>query len=124
MKGAKLVGTSAENLGQVLEPSSFDVVFCNNALDHTQSPRVSLENMVKVVRNNGYIVIAGHSMEGTHENWDGIHMHDLYVEGGQLWRSGENEPGVILNHSLPLDVTYFVEPSEQHGRMVIVFYKL
>lgn len=58
----------------------FDIVHCSNAIDHTQKPLLAYEVMMKAVKPGGYLIIQGFENEGTHENWEGFHQHDIYVE--------------------------------------------
>lgn len=120
---AKSVQAASEEMGGFLEPESFDIVYCNNALDHTTSPRQGLEEMVKAVRPGGYIIISGSAHEGSKEGWDEIHQHDLYIENDTLWCKGRRSDGKQLASGLPLVAVSSMAPKEFFGRMMVVFKK-
>ena len=75
-KGEDLVGLFGEH--------SFDIVYSCNALDHTISPENCMTQMVRVIRDEGFVFLEGDVKEGTNEKWEGLHQHDLVPEGGQL----------------------------------------
>lgn len=118
--GTRLIQSPAEQLDKHMNPNSCDIVHCSNALDHTNSPRHSLENMVKVVRPQGHIIITARSHEGTHEGWEEIHQHDLYLKDNILWRSGKDGVATSLLEGLPLSVVYANDPEGFHDRLVII----
>lgn len=64
--------------------NTFDIVHCSNAIDHTQKPILAYESMMKAVKPGGFLIIQGFENEGTHENWQGFHQHDIYVEAETL----------------------------------------
>jgi SAM-dependent methyltransferase len=106
------------------ENERFHLVFCNNALDHMDSPAIALQQMVEVAMPKGIIVISGRSREGTNEKWDGIHMHDLYIENGKLMRTGQSDQPVDLGANLPLKTLFVEVPKDMFGGMVIFYKKL
>jgi SAM-dependent methyltransferase len=62
----------------------FDIVHCSNAIDHTQQPILAYETMMNAVKPKGYLILQGFENEGTHENWQGFHQHDIYVDAKTL----------------------------------------
>jgi SAM-dependent methyltransferase len=62
----------------------FDVVHCSNAIDHTQNPILAYSKMMDAVKLGGYLIIQGFENEGTFENWEGFHQHDISVEANTL----------------------------------------
>jgi SAM-dependent methyltransferase len=62
----------------------FDIVHCSNAIDHTQQPTLAYESMMNAVKPKGYLILQGFENEGTHENWQGFHQHDIYVDAKTL----------------------------------------
>ncbi len=124
MGSIQMIESTGEALDLKVEPGSFDVVFCRNALDHTESPRLCLEQMVKAVGARGYIIVMGRSHEGSHEGWDEIHQHDLFVLEDTLWRSGKDGIVALLTEGLPLVTDYVAVEPGFHGWMVIIFKNL
>lgn len=119
-----IVACSAESLADHFAPNSFDLVYCNNALDHTDSPTKSFGNMVSVVKKDGYVLISGNSREGTKEGWDGIHNHDLYVDDGKLIRAGRDEIPICVSDGQAVEMVSISAPADQFGEMAIVFRKV
>lgn len=74
--------------------NEFDIVHCSNAIDHTQRPLLAYESMIKAVKPGGYLIIQGFENEGTHENWQGFHQHDIYVKMDALCI--KNQMGDVL----------------------------
>lgn len=120
----ELIQSPAETLDQYLNARSCDIVYCANALDHTKSPRLSLQCMVHITRIGGYIVITARSHEGTHEGWDEIHQHDLFLKDNNLWCAKKNGDVVSLLENLPLKVEYTNKPSGFHDRLVIILRRI
>lgn len=123
--GVRYVACPGEKLGEVLPHGSFDFISMNNAMDHTTSPRAVLEQMVLVARSGAHISITGHTREGTHENWDGMHQHDLWVENGKLMRCGPHGKDTqCLNEGLPLTYVEGTESKDRRKDMAILFRKV
>ncbi len=123
--GIHLVEAKAEELGTRFPENEFMLTYCNNALDHTDSPQGSLKNMVSVTKPGGFTIISGYVREGTHEAWDGIHMHDLFLENGRLFREGESGGRTCLDENLPVEVVHHeMIPGEPKGKMIIVYRKM
>ena len=86
----------------------FDIVHCSNAIDHTQRPMLAYESMMRAVKPGGFLIIQGFENEGTHENWQGFHQHDIYVNMDSLCI--KNQMGammVIDNDPAHLDFVQF-----------------
>jgi len=113
--GKQLVGAIQKGFGERLsalfEPASFDLVFCCNALDHTQSPGQTVSEMCRVLRPGGTLFLQGYSREGSANRFHGLHQHDLYIlDGGRLmcedrlWPLRRGGRARCISESLPLDV--------------------
>lgn len=63
----------------------FDVVHISNALDHTTDPQKVFNNMVRALKPGGFIIVQGFENEATHENYQGMHQHNLWVNGDKLF---------------------------------------
>jgi len=122
--GIKVVESEAEHLADKLPDQKFNLVYCNNALDHTDSPSESLREMVNITETGGYIIISGNVREGTNESWDGIHMHDLFIDKNALFREGKSGVRTRLDDGLPV-TTIFSEiiSSTPVDKMFIVYEK-
>ena len=61
----------------------YDIVHISNALDHTQNPMKAFDRLYKLVKPGGYLIVQGFENEATHENWQGFHQNDIFVE--EIW---------------------------------------
>lgn len=107
-----------ESLSSLFPADSFDLVFCCNALDHSQSPGKTLAEMCHVLRPGGTLYLQGYSREGSANHFHGLHQHDLFMlSGGRLvwqqrrWplrRAGRTR---CLTEALPLDIVFQTDES-------------
>ena len=123
MEGIDMVNSTAEGLPATFNDMKFDIIYCNNALDHTDSPKASLAAMSEITDKGGYIIISGRQREGTKEGWDGIHMHDLFLKDNILYREGKSEKPVRLDENLPLEILYSNDSQNNFNDMIIVYTK-
>jgi SAM-dependent methyltransferase len=63
--------------------NEYDIVHISNAIDHTQNPYKAYNSLFKAVKPGGYLIIQGFENEATHENWQGFHQNDIFVE--EIW---------------------------------------
>ena len=81
------VYADAEHLSQFFAPNSFDLVYAGNCLDHMSNPRQAIEEMVKVVRPGGWIVLFHRANEAEQQDYAGLHQWNLSADEGRfiLW---------------------------------------
>ena len=101
-----------EKLSTGLKENHFDITWCHNALDHSQSPGEVVKEMIKVTRYGGYIVIHTWENEGTFEGFHGLHKHNLFFnnEEGLCLQTldgdfGKLSPPIPLIQNLPVSVS-------------------
>ena len=82
---------AAESLADELGEGRFDVVHCQNALDHSADPLAGLVQMTKVVKPGCWIVLKHTLDEGETESYVGLHDWNFNLEDGRfvIWRPGE-----------------------------------
>ncbi len=98
-----------EELDAYVPDGEFDMVYTQNALDHTQQPARVLELMGKKLARHGRAVIQVAEREGTRQNWDQLHQTDIFLENGQLMychRDGVVRPLVTAESGLKLLCTH------------------
>ena len=66
------------------QPESFDIAYASNVLDHTSNPQLCMNHLVYLTRVGGYIIIQGNANEGTRTDWQGLHKHDIWIEGKNI----------------------------------------
>lgn len=74
----------AEDLSCYFDIESFDLVFCSNALDHSFDPVRGLEEMYKVARPKGRILLVHRANEAEFEKYEGFHQWNLDKEGDRF----------------------------------------
>ena len=85
----------AEDLSEKFDDDFFDIVHIRNALDHTVDPLRCLNEMYKITKESGYMVIHGFENEAVWENWIGMHQWNLYLDNESLIVS--NKDGIVGN---------------------------
>ena len=87
----------AEHLTENFGADSFDLVHIRNALDHVIDPVKCLEEMFKITKPGGLIVVHGFENEAVWENWVGMHQWNLSIHQNKLIIS--NRDGVFGDSS-------------------------
>jgi SAM-dependent methyltransferase len=91
----RTVFAPAEDLSVFFPRSSFDIVHCRNALDHSIDPVRGLEEMLRVMRVGGSLVLRHHANEAEREAYVGLHQFNIDEQDGRLvfWnKAGSIEP--------------------------------
>jgi SAM-dependent methyltransferase len=92
-----------ESLPDGVRARSFDLVYTSNAIDHTQSPGLCVQELVSAVKPGGLIVFEGFCKEGTAAEWVGLHQHDLTAEDGHLMHRDRAGAVTSLTADLPIE---------------------
>jgi SAM-dependent methyltransferase len=74
----------AERLSTQFGAESFDLVYAANCIDHTDDALRAIEEMVRVVRPGGYVVMDHFQDEGAHQEYAGLHKWNLRASEGKL----------------------------------------
>jgi SAM-dependent methyltransferase len=72
----------AEDMDRLLHNQKFDLIYTQNALDHTQQPGRVVENVSRLLAPNGLFTVQVATREGTRQNWDQLHKTDIYLKDG------------------------------------------
>jgi SAM-dependent methyltransferase len=86
----------AEDMEELVPDGDFDVIYTQNALDHTQKPALVIQNMSKKLRPKGHIAIQVATREGTRQKWDQLHKTDIYLEKNVLMFNHQNTAPIPL----------------------------
>ena len=79
-------------LNLTYKDSSFDIVHCTNALDHTRNPLRAISEMYRIVKQGGYIYLRHFPNVGEHERYSGLHMWNIDKSGDSdcvIWNLSE-----------------------------------
>lgn len=85
-----------ELLEERFQPSSFDLVFSQNALDHSYDPYAIIKSMIRLTKVGHYVLLEHRQNEAEHEQYQGLHQWNFAMEQGDL---------VIWNPSAQLNVS-------------------
>ena len=88
---------SVERLTEIFKKNEFDIVFMQNALDHSCDPLKGLMEMLTVCKKRGYIILIHSLREGLKEHYQGFHKWNLDIKDNDfiIW----NEKGHCINVS-------------------------
>ncbi len=105
---------AAEELAEGLGESRFDVVHCQNALDHAEDPLAGLEQMTRVVKPGHWVVLKHTVDEAETEGYAQLHDWNFNIERGRLliWN---RERRIHPDEHLPLAERVEVEFVEEDG---------
>ena len=123
MSGIRFVQSRAEHLDWKFKGERFDIAYCHNALDHTQSPVDAFRQMSLMVKEGGYLVVSGHTRAGSLKGWDSIHQHDLFVQNGVLYLESRKRDRVRLDLDVPLLLILAEEAMVDGQQRFFVVYK-
>ncbi len=88
---------AVEELSQKFGIEEFDITHIRNALDHVANPLVGLDEMLKVTKPGGFLIVHGFANEAVAEKWQGFHQWNLcWAEGNDFTISGKGG----VTHSL------------------------
>ncbi len=119
-----------EGLTRLFSKESFHLAFTCNALDHTQSPGRVVEQMCSMLVPGGLLVVQGYVREGSANQFNGLHQHDLYLlTGGRLmcrtreWPFRRGGRALGISEKLPLSLLFQTAPSSEVKSPLRVVYR-
>jgi SAM-dependent methyltransferase len=74
----------AEKLLQTFSPNQFDLVYCQNALDHVYDPMGAINQMLGVVKPDHAVVLLHRLNEGENAKYYGLHQWNLCREENEF----------------------------------------
>ena len=104
----------AESVADVLGEARFDLVYCQNALDHTEEPLAGLEQMVRAVKPGRWVLLKHVIDEGEHEGYGGLHDWNFRIEDGRfvIWN---RETRIYPDERLPLAASVEADLVDEEG---------
>jgi SAM-dependent methyltransferase len=96
-----VVKAFAEDLSAYFEPDQFDLVHCQNALDHSMEPLRAVLQMLIVAKPGGAVLLRHQLNEAENENYSGFHQWNFDAEDGHF---------IMWNRQQRLNVNERVEP--------------
>ncbi|MCF8369920.1 MAG: class I SAM-dependent methyltransferase [Bacteroidales bacterium] len=80
----QIIPTEGEHLTSVFQENEFNIVFSNNAIDHTYDAVKTISEMIKTAKVGGFVVIQVAEKEGQRNLYRGLHQWDFYAMNSQF----------------------------------------
>jgi SAM-dependent methyltransferase len=109
-----------ERLLEAFEPSSFDIAYAANALDHSYDPVLVIRNMLEVVKPGGFVLLTHRQNEAESKGYLGLHQWNFENRHGRffIWnQTSGNDVAELLGDSAD------VQCSEHDGYVECVIRK-
>jgi hypothetical protein len=68
-----------ERLTEQFGENQFDITYSRNAVDHSYDPIKCIDEMIKVTKQNRYVIVEVNQRAGSLEGWRGLHQWDFFV---------------------------------------------
>jgi len=81
-----------EKLTEKYNINTFDITNSRNAIDHAYDPLKVIEEMIKVTKRGGYIILQVAIKEGSYHDWEGLHNWDFFLKDDALFLKGNGTP--------------------------------
>ena len=80
----KSIATGIEELTGCEHRNAYEFVYTNNALDHVQDIRQAISCLHAALSPKGFAFVQVATNEGTRQNWEQLHQHDIDLDGEWL----------------------------------------
>lgn len=114
-----------EKLNELFPEKHFHLVYSQNAIDHSSSPKKFIDNLYHITVTGGYLIIYGFVNEGSAAKWLGLHQWNIEVENGHLLRSNRDKSIFKENMTrhLNMDLVYADVTGSNIGDKYTLIYK-
>lgn len=105
---------AAEAVADVLGERRFDLVYSQNALDHSDDPLVALRQALRAVKPDRWIVLKHTFDEGEREGYGGLHDWNFTIDEGRfvIWSPSRR---IVPQDELELAAEIVAETVEEEG---------
>jgi hypothetical protein len=79
--------------------------------------------MYSVLKKEGILYLVGKLKEGTHENWQGLHLHDIFPENGQLIHYNKMGQRTNLTKNFKMKCIYQLKEGNKLGDWYTIVHK-
>jgi SAM-dependent methyltransferase len=69
---------TAEEVGELFQPDTFDLAYARNSLDHAVNPRLAVQGMYRVIKPGGAVYLLHHDREADRRGGQGLHRWNFY----------------------------------------------
>lgn len=88
-----------EKLDEYLDDNEFHIVYAQNCVDHSYSPVTAIEQMLKVCKLGGVVLLYHETNEGENEHYKGLHQWNF---------TKENNDFIIWNKTSRINITHYL----------------
>jgi len=80
----RTIEAEGESLDKVFSENEFDIAYSSNALDHCRNPLLSIRQMLRTVRQGGWVFLTHFANEGITEHYNGLHQWNFDLKGSDF----------------------------------------
>lgn len=82
----------AEHLSKFAKADHYDIIYCQNALDHSYNPVMGIREMLQVVIPGGHIILLHEINEAENERYLNLHQWNFCEQDGDfiIWNKAEH----------------------------------
>jgi SAM-dependent methyltransferase len=102
-----------EILAEMFGKERFHLACSRNAVDHSMSPELFVDNLYEILKPGGYMILEGAIREGSTQKWLGLHKWDIEAQDGDLLLT--NRSHSICKKSLTRHLGMTLVSSETDG---------
>lgn len=73
-----------EELTEYYDDDTFDIVYAQNSVDHSDCPVISIGEMIKICKPKGFVILFHEVNEGENENYKGLHQWNFSERNGDF----------------------------------------
>ena len=110
-----------ETLERLFQKETFHLVYSQNAIDHSVNPQLFVENMYKILKVGGYLVLHGFINEGTKAMWLGLHQWNIQPKNNELLL--RNRSGTINEKKLTSNLRLLLISEKVYGETYTFIYE-
>lgn len=111
----------AERLNDIFVENAFDLCVARNCVDHMEHPLQAIQQMLRVVKPECYVVLSHAENEAEARNYRGLHQWNFTVEHGNFMMKSASQ---CVNVSQAVQHAARVECRAENGWVEVVMRKL
>ncbi len=111
-----------EKVHKMFSPSTFDLVFARNCIDHSYNPEKAILNMLEVTKPGAYVLLEHRPNEAITENYQGLHQWNFSCDenGDFIIGSKMEELNFSLKYRGICNIsTEMIDSKEEDGEWLI-----
>jgi len=115
----RTIAVQGEKLSDHLTPTSFDLAYASNALDHAENPLEIIRQMTLMVKPGGHIYLWHFVNCGVQERYSGLHQWNFYGTSDDLFVN-DGRKSYSVREFLGSDYTVRSQKEHDFGSEVVI----